>query len=445
MKFANQKRLPTVIGEANDVVEVLFITLVVCLLLGVPIVMSIGIATFAALQFTDIPLALLAKAIYTATDKFPLHAVPLFILAGALMETAGMSEQVVDVIESMVGWMRGGLAMAVVIGCMFFGAMSGSGPATAAAIGFIMIPALANRGYDKGYAAALTSSAGTLGILIPPSNPMIVYGVVSQASIVGLFIAGIVPGIFVTTTMILISYAICRRRNYGIKTEKINIREMLAISWKSKWSLMAPVIILGGIYGGIFTPVEASVVAVNYAVFVGLFITKKLNMQIIYDCFSRTTIIAGSMIVLIGLSTSFGELLTLYQVPQQIAEMLGAITSNVKIIYLMIIAFLIILGTFMDTMATIIILTPILLPVMVKLGVHPIHFGIIFVVTNEIAFLTPPVGANLFAMTGVTKLPIEQIAREEIPFIIGLIFAVIVLAWYPKIAMFLPRIMGYAF
>lgn len=445
MKFANQKRLPTVIGEANDVVEALFITLVVCLLLGVPIVMSIGIATFAALQFTDIPLAILAKAIYTATDKFPLHAVPLFILAGALMETAGMSEQVVDVIESMVGWMRGGLAMAVVIGCMFFGAMSGSGPATAAAIGFIMIPALANRGYDKGYAAALTSSAGTLGILIPPSNPMIVYGVVSQASIVGLFIAGIVPGIFVTTIMILISYAICRRRNYGIKTEKINIRETLAISWKSKWSLMAPVIILGGIYGGIFTPVEASVVAVNYAVFVGLFITKKLNMQIIYDCFSRTTIIAGSMIVLIGLSTSFGELLTLYQVPQQIAEMLGAITSNVKIIYLMIIAFLIILGTFMDTMATIIILTPILLPVMVKLGVHPIHFGIIFVVTNEIAFLTPPVGANLFAMTGVTKLPIEQIAREEIPFIIGLIFAVIVLAWYPKIAMFLPRIMGYAF
>jgi len=427
------------------VVEVLFITLVVCLLLGVPIVMSIGVATFAALQFTDIPLAILAKAIYTATDKFPLHAVPLFILAGALMETAGMSEQVVDVIESMVGWMRGGLAMAVVIGCMFFGAMSGSGPATAAAIGFIMIPALANRGYDKGYAAALTSSAGTLGILIPPSNPMIVYGVVSQASIVGLFIAGIVPGIFVTTTMILISYAICRRRNYGIKTEKINIREMLAISWKSKWSLMAPVIILGGIYGGIFTPVEASVVAVNYAVFVGLFITKKLNMQIIYDCFSRTTIIAGSMIVLIGLSTSFGELLTLYQVPQQIAAMLGAITSNVKIIYLIIIAFLFVLGTFMDTMATIIILTPILLPVMVKLGVHPIHFGIVFVVTNEIAFLTPPVGANLFAMTGVTKLPIEQIAREEIPFIIGLIFAVIVLAWYPKIAMFLPRIMGYAF
>lgn len=445
MKFANQKRLPTVIGEANDVVEVLFITLVVCLLLGVPIVMSIGIATFAALQFTDIPLAILAKAIYTATDKFPLHAVPLFILAGALMETAGMSEQVVDVIESMVGWMRGGLAMAVVIGCMFFGAMSGSGPATAAAIGFIMIPALANRGYDKGYAAALTSSAGTLGILIPPSNPMIVYGVVSQASIVGLFIAGIVPGIFVTTIMILISYAICRRRNYGIKTEKINIREMLAISWKSKWSLMAPVIILGGIYGGIFTPVEASVVAVNYAVFVGLFITKKLNMQIIYDCFSRTTIIAGSMIVLIGLSTSFGELLTLYQVPQQIAAMFGAITSNVKIIYLIIIAFLIVLGTFMDTMATIIILTPILLPVMVKLGVHPIHFGIVFVVTNEIAFLTPPVGANLFAMTGVTKLPIEQIAREEIPFIIGLIFAVIVLAWYPKIVMFLPRIMGYAF
>jgi C4-dicarboxylate transporter DctM subunit len=427
------------------VVEVLFITLVVCLFLGVPIVMSIGIATFAALQFTDIPLVILAKAIYTATDKFPLHAVPLFILAGALMETAGMSEQVVDVIERMLGWMRGGLAMAVVIGCMFFGAMSGSGPATAAAIGFIMIPALANRGYDRGYAAALTSSAGTLGILIPPSNPMIVYGVVSQASIVGLFIAGVIPGIFVTITMIVISYAICTRRNYGRETVKFSLREFLAVSWKSKWSLMAPMIILGGIYGGIFTPVEASVVAVNYAIIVGLFITRKLNMHSIYDCFSRTTIISGSMIILIGLSTSFGELLTLYQVPQQIAEMLGVISSNVKLIYLIIIIFLIILGTFMDTMATIIVLTPILLPVMVKLGVHPIHFGIVFVVTNEIAFLTPPVGANLFAMTGVTKLPIEQIAREEIPFIIGLIFAVIVLAWYPEIVMWLPRLMGYAF
>jgi C4-dicarboxylate transporter DctM subunit len=407
--------------------------------------MSIGISTFAALQLTDIPIAILAKAIYTATDKFPLHAVPLFILAGALMEVAGMSEQVVDVIERMLGWVRGGLAMAVVVGCMFFGAMSGSGPATAAAIGFIMIPALASRGYDKGYSAALTSSAGTLGILIPPSNPMIVYGVVSQASIVGLFIAGVIPGIFVTTTMILISYAICIRKKYGTKTDKFNFSELCSCAWRSKWSLLAPIIILGGIYGGIFTPVEASVVAVNYAIFVGLVITKKLNMKTIYDCFSRTTLISGSMIILIGLSTSFGELLTLYQVPQQIAEMLGTISSNVKIIYLIIIFFLIILGTFMDTMATIIILTPILLPVMVKLGVHPIHFGIVFVVTNEIAFLTPPVGANLFAMTGVTKLPIEEIARKEIPFIIGLIIAVIILAWFPQIAMFLPRMAGYAF
>jgi C4-dicarboxylate transporter DctM subunit len=407
--------------------------------------MSIGISTFAALQLTDIPIAILAKAIYTATDKFPLHAVPLFILAGALMEVAGMSEQVVDVIERMLGWVRGGLAMAVVVGCMFFGAMSGSGPATAAAIGFIMIPALASRGYDKGYSAALTSSAGTLGILIPPSNPMIVYGVVSHASIVGLFIAGVIPGIFVTTTMILISYAICIRRKYGTKTDKFNFSELCSCAWRSKWSLLAPIIILGGIYGGIFTPVEASVVAVNYAIFVGLVITKKLNMKTIYDCFSRTTLISGSMIILIGLSTSFGELLTLYQVPQQIAEMLGTISSNVKVIYLIIIFFLIILGTFMDTMATIIVLTPILLPVMVKLGVHPIHFGIVFVVTNEIAFLTPPVGANLFAMTGVTKLPIEEIARKEIPFIIGLIIAVIILAWFPQIAMFLPRMAGYAF
>jgi C4-dicarboxylate transporter DctM subunit len=208
---------------------------------------------------------------------------------------------------------------------------------------------------------------------------------------------------------------------------------------------MAPVIILGGIYGGVFTAVEASVVAVNYALFLGLFVTRKLNTSKIYECFSRTTLIAGSMMILVGISTSFGELLTLYQVPQMIAEALTSITSNVKLIYLLLIFFLIVLGTFMDTMATIIILTPMLLPVMVKLGVHPIQFGVVFVVTNEIAFLTPPVGANLFAMAGITKLPIEQIAKEEIVFIIGLTVAVIVLAWFPEISLYLPRKMGYVF
>ena len=426
-------------------VSALFLTLISCLLLGIPIVISIGVSTCVALLFTDIPFAIVAKSIYTATDIFPLQAVPLFILAGAIMEVAGVSEQIVQVIERLVGWMRGGLAMAVVIASMFFGAMSGSGPATAAAIGFIMIPALASRGYDKAYSAALTSSAGTLGILIPPSNPMIVYGVVAQASIIGLFVAGIIPGIMVTSTMIAISYAICFKRNYGRSTIKFSLKEFLPILWRSKWSLLAPIIILGGIYGGAFTAVEASVVAVNYALFLGIFVTKKLSISDIFECFNKTTIIAGSMIILVGISTSFGELLTLYQVPQMIAEFLISISSNVNVIFLLVILFLIILGTFMDTMATIIILTPMLLPVMVQLGIHPIHFGIVFVVTNEIAFLTPPVGANLFVMAGITKIPIEKIAKEEIVFIIGLLIAVIILAWFPEISLYLPKKLGYVY
>lgn len=424
-------------------VLILFIALGAFILLGVPIVISIGAATFLALQKTNIPMLMLAKAIYTATDKFPLHAVPLFILAGAIMQKAGMSEEIVNVLEKLIGGMRGGLATAAVLGCMFFAAMSGSGPATAAAIGFIMVPAMVKRGYSKDYSAALTSSAGSIGIIIPPSNPMIVYGVIAQASIVGLFMAGLVPGIVVGMTLIMVSYIICRKRGYGREVGKFSLKELIVTCWRSKWSLLAPLIILGGIYGGIFTPVEASVVAVDYALIVGFLVTKKLSLSKTYDCLVATVLISGSMIILIGLSTSFGELLTLYQAPQAVATFLATISTNWRVVYLLIIAFLIVLGTFMDTMATIIILTPILLPVMIELGIHPIQFGVIFVVTNEIAFLTPPVGANLFAMTGVTGVPIERIAKEEVPFIIGLIAAVIVLAWFPEISLFLPRLAGY--
>lgn len=424
-------------------IGLLFLIFAIGLLLGIPIIISLGIATYFVLKEVGIPLVILAKSIYTATDNFPLHAIPLFILAGAFMEEAGMSEQVVEVMEKAVGRVRGGLAIATVLGCMFFATMSGSGPATAAAIGFIVIPAMVSRGYAKDFAAALSGSAGTLGILIPPSNPMIVYGVIGQVSIVGLFIAGFIPGLFVTTVLILIAYVICRRRGYGEKTLEVSFRDLLAACWRYKWSLLTPIIVLGGIYGGIFTPVEAAVVAADYSLMVGLLITKKLNMQKIYSCLSKTCLICGVMIVFIGLSTAFGELLTLAQAPQKVGYFLSTISNDWRVIYLIIIAFLVVLGCIMDTMATIIILTPILLPVMVNLGIHPIHFGIIFVVTNEIAFLTPPVGANLFAMVAVTGLPIERISREEIPFIVGLIAAVIILALFPEITLFLPRIAGY--
>ncbi len=413
------------------------------LLLGIPIIISIGVATYFGLKQAGIPLVILAKSIYTATDNFPLQAIPFFILAGGFMEEAGMSEQVVDVMEKIVGRIRGGLAIATVLGCMFFATMSGSGPATACAIGFIVIPAMVNRGYNKEFAAALSGSAGTLGILIPPSNPMIVYGVIGQVSIVGLFLAGFIPGLFVTTVLILITYVICRKRGYGEKTLEVSLLDLLSACWRYKWSLLTPFIILGGIYGGIFTPVEAAVVAADYSLLVGLFITKKLTLQKVFRCFTNTCLICGVMIVFIGLSTAFGELLTLAQAPQKLSSLLGSISNDWRVIYLIVIGFLIVIGCFMDTMATIIILTPILLPVMVKLGVDPIHFGIIFVVTNEIAFLTPPVGANLFAMSAVTGLPIEKISKEEIPFIIGLIVAVIVLAMLPEITLFLPRIAGF--
>ncbi|GAB6159267.1 hypothetical protein JCM39194_24670 [Desulfotomaculum varum] len=420
----------------------IWLLLFLALFLGVPVFVALGMATFIALTATNIPLSIIPLDLYKISEMFPLIAVPAFILAGALMERGGMAQQIVNVAKLFVGRVRGGLGLVTILGCMFFAAMIGSGPSTVAAMGALMIPSMIRQGYDKDYAAAAAATGGTLGILIPPSNPMIVYGVIANVSISGMFMAGFVPGAMVGTVLMLTAYLLARKRGYKGSDEKVTFAEALRVVRQSVWSLMAPVIILGGIYAGVFTPVEASMIAIIYAFFVGVFITKKIKLKEMWESLTLTSTTTGVVLIVVGVSMLFGRFVTMYQVPQRLTEMMLSISTDPFIVMCLIGVFLFFLGMFMETLATIVIITPIVLPLLGQLGIHPIHFGIFLVMTNEIAMLTPPLGVNLFVAMGLTNLSLEKIAKAAIPYVLALIMCVILVIRFPQIVLWLPKLLG---
>ncbi len=427
-------------------IEILiWVVLFACLLLGVPIFVSLGVSALIVVLLTDIPVAITALDLYKLAELFPLLAIPAFIFAGALMERSGMANQIVETMQAIVGRVRGGLGIVTILGCMFFASLIGSGPATAAAMGTLMIPAMVRNGYGKDYAAGICGTGGTIGILIPPSNPMIVYGVLGNVSVVGLFMAGFIPGILVGLMLILTAYLIARKRGYRGSDKSYSVLDVLRISWRNKWSLGAPIVILGGIYGGIFTPVEASVVAVLYAFLVGIFVTKKLrNMRLLWDSFISASETSGMVLIVVGVTQLFARILTMYQVPQSIAEHLISISTNPQVVLLMILGFLFILGMFMEELATTAVLAPILVPIARQIGIDPIHLGILMVMSNEVAMLTPPLGVNLFVVMSVAKLSLEQAAIAVLPFLITVLIATLIVVFFPQIALILPKILlGY--
>ncbi len=420
---------------------VLALTFVVCLLMGVPIAFTIGVSTMAALWVGGIPFTFLAQNLFSATDSFAIMAVPFFILAGALMETGGLSRRLIDVANAIVGRFTGGLGMVTILACAFFAAISGSSPATVAAIGTMMIPAMVKKGYHKTFSSSVAASGGGLGILIPPSIPMIIYGVVDGVSIGQMFLAGFIPGIFISCILLGTVYFIAKKKGYKGSGEPFIMTNFLKVAREGFWALLAPVIILGGIYSGVFTPTESAVVAVAYGLIIGLFVYKELKWNDIPQVLIRSAMVTGSVMIIVGMAAAFSKLITMYQIPNMLGQMLLGVSEHKLVVLALINLVILFAGMWMETLSLIIIFTPLFLPIVMNLGVDPIHFGIMLVIAAEIGLMTPPVGVNLFVASGISGVPLEKLSKGILPFIIVMIVGLFVITYVPQISLFLPQLL----
>lgn len=444
----------------TSIVWVLFGSFLGLLAIGAPITVALGVASLLTTYYIgDNPIKFVQIA-FTSVGTFPLMALPAFILAGALMEAAGLSRRLIHVAESLAGPFTGGLSAATVVACLFFGAISGSGPATTAAVGMLMIPAMIRSGYGRGYASAVTAAAGGLGIVIPPSIPMVIFGISAMGlipppeavqkfgtfqsvSISKLFIAGFIPAFIMAGSLLTMNYIMCRRRGFRGSDEPLSAGKIGEALFKGFWALMAPVVILGGIYSGMFTPTEAAVVAIFYTLAVGGLIYRDLDWGKINSALETTTWLTGRVLLILFTATVFGRILVENQIPAIIADGMLSLSSSPYVIWLMIIGFLLFVGMFMETLATILILVPVMLPVAYSVGIDPIHFGVVMICALSVGFQTPPLGENLFIASGISNITIERISARALPFAIVNIIAIFIIAFFPELSLWLPRLMGY--
>ena len=402
----------------------------VLLFIGVPIGYAIGIATVITIAvFTPLSPMIIAQNAIAGVDSFPLLAIPFFMLAGNLMRSGGIARRLVDFFQSIIGHVTGGLGMVTIVVCMFFAAISGSAVVTVSAVGAFMIPEMVKHGYSKSFAAAITAAAGTIGVIIPPSIPFVIYGVVANASITKMFTAGILPGVLMGVALMIVCYIVSKKNGYVGSDERKSAKEIWTAFKEAFWAILSPVIILGGIYSGIFTPTEAAVVSVVYSLIVGVFIYKELDYKETYAAFRDAIDVNGATTFMVGLSAAFAVLLTLEKIPLKIAMFITGLSDNGIIILLLINAFLLLVGMFIDNIPATIILSPILLPVAVKLGMDPITFGVMLTMNLAIGFCTPPYGINLFVASAISKVDMGLLSRKILWPIIGLL-AVLALVTY---------------
>jgi tripartite ATP-independent transporter DctM subunit len=420
---------------------IMFGAMVLMIMLGLPIPFAVAIGTVVGYVFLDFPFVAIAQAMYTGVEPFPLLTVPLFVFAGSLMEQGGMARRIVAMATSLIGNITGSLGLVAVLGCTFFAALSGSGPATTAAIGAVMIPSMIKQRYDTAFGGAIAAAGGALGSLIPPSNLMIIYGIVAEQSIPRLFLAGFVPGVIASAMLMLCTYLIAKKRGYIGDGTQFSWHRVYQAFVAGKWALLAPVIILGGIYSGIFTPTEAASVAVVYAFIIGHFAYRELTIKKIVACLKVTAMISGAVLIIVGPAKAFGELMSLMSVPDMIGESLSDVTENPFILLMIIAGILIVTGMFLESIAQIILLTPLMLPIAVGLGIDPIVFGIVMIISCEVGFLTPPVGANLFVAARITNLGIDRISVAVVPFVFAYILILVIIAALPGLVTWLPNLL----
>lgn len=424
-------------------VVVVFIVFIVALIIAIPVSISLGIASVLPSIFDPsftVGAKYLIRAMFGGLDSFPLLAVPMFVLSGIIMAKGGISKKLFDVFAYFLGKYTAGMPCAVVVTCLFYGAISGSAPATVAAVGSMTIPILTSLGYDLVFATSLVAVAGGLGVIIPPSIPFIMYGMASGASVSDLFLAGIIPGILIG--ILLMGYSIYHCKKYGEDKDKIaaevnalHKRGLLGVLKDSFFALLSPVIILGCIYSGIASPTEAAVISVFYALLVSLCIYKSIKVRDIWEILVEAIKTFTPILFILAASTAFSRVLTLMQVPQTVSEFILTNFESPVVILLIINLFLLIVGMVMDTTPAILILTPILLPIIEGIGMDPIQFGVIMVVNLAIGFVTPPIGVNLFVASSLTDVPVMSIAKKAIPMIGLFLVALLLITFIPSISL----------
>lgn len=424
---------------------VIFLIFFICLMIAIPISISLGIVSILPgildSSFT-VSAKYIVRSMFGGLDSFPLLAVPMFIFSGILMARGGISKRLFNVFSYFLGKFTAGIPCAVIVTCLFYGAISGSAPATVAAVGSMTIPFLCELGYDKKFATAIVAVAGGLGVIIPPSIPFIMYGTTTGESVSDLFMAGIIPGVIIAALLMIYSIVYCKK--YGEDREKINkvtgeLRKngLFKLLKESFFALLSPIIILGCIYSGVASPTEAAVISVFYALILSVFIYKSIEIKEIFDVCVETIRTFAPILFILATSVAFSRVLTLMQVPQIVSEWILTNFSNKITILLVINLVLLAVGMVMDTTPAILILTPILLPIVTAIGVNPIQFGVIMIVNLAIGFITPPIGINLFVASSLTDVPVMDIAKKSIPMIICFLIALLLFTFIPSISLML--------
>lgn len=418
----------------------LFSSFVIMLLLRVPIAIGLSLATVFVLMQSDFNMNMVPQRMFSALDSFPLMAIPGFVLAGVILARGGISKYLIEALRTWVGHLPGGLSVVTILACMVFAAISGSSPATAAAIGSIMIPAMVSAGYDKKYAMGLVAAAGTLGILIPPSIPLIIYGITAEESIGKLFMAGVIPGILLGGVLIVSAIYYAKRNGYG-SDEKSSSQIRIKSSIKALWGAFLPILILGSIYTGVATPTESAVIAVVYGLIVSVVIYREMGLKDVRPIIVETINITSMIFLIIAAASLFGLYLTNEQVPQAVGAWIAESDMNKWMFFIIVNILFFIMGMFLEAVSVILITLPILLPIIKHLGIDPIHFAIVMTVNMELAMITPPVGLNLFVVGSIAKEKLEVVVRGVIPFIILFIFVLALFVMFPQLSLWLPNMM----
>ncbi len=412
----------------------LFGSLFLLIALSVPVAYCIGISSvFTFIFFSKMNLITVAQAMTTGLDSFPMMAIPFFILAGTIMSTGGVARRLVDVFYDIVGHITGGLAMVTAVTCMFFGAISGSANATTSAIGGIMVPEMTRKGYDRDFSASLIACSGTIGLIIPPSIAFVIYGVTTNTSIGDLFKAGVVPGVLMTIAICVVCHIVAKKKGYT-GGERTPLKKLGKDLWEGKWSILSPVIILGGIYSGIFTPTEAAVVSCVYSIFVGAFLHKELTWKGLYMAFKDAMELTGLAMFLLAVATVFSRYLTLAQVPNKMVAAIIGLTSSPVLILLIMNLFLLLVGCVMDNIPATTILAPILLPVAQAAGLNAVQFGVMLTLNLTIGLCTPPYGSDLFIAATISKVKLEDMLHTLWPFLIALFVVLMIVTYIPGVS-----------